>query len=190
MTRKPVLNALSRFWRDEKGAMIVETIMVLPLLLWAFMGLYVYWDAYRSITVVQKAAYTVSDLLSRQRDGVTSAYIVGMDNVVEYLIDEDQDVSTRVTSVTWNDVDKRFEVHWSRANGDMAELTTATLQPLAGQIPDMAPNDFAVIVEVNVPYVPAFDVGLVADGFRQFIVTRPRFLPCIPMDAVPCPVAS
>lgn len=178
-----------RFLRDDGGSVIAEAVIALPVLMWGYVGLFVYWDAFRSLNTLQKAAYTVSDLLSREMVGVNSDYIVGMDKVLEYLIDADVDARMRVSSITWSDTNGRFEVHWSRSPyGQMEELTTDTLQPLAGQIPTMSAGDYVILVEVEQDYTPAFDVGMGDQTFRQFIVTRPRFIPCIPMDSITCPV--
>lgn len=183
-------NPLRRFLGDEAGTVVAEGVIALPVLLWAYIGLFVYWDAFRSLNTLQKAAYTVSDMMSREMLGVGSAYVDGMDKVVEYLIDADADVRMRVTSVTWSDIDQQFQVHWSRSpDNELTPLTTETLQDYAGQIPTMAPGDYVVIVETDMDYVPAFDVGMDDKVFRQFIVTRPRFIPCIPMDAISCPVS-
>ncbi len=181
--------SLARFLREDAGTLMAETVIILPLLIWAFLGLYVYWDAYRSVTTIQKAAYTISDMISREMEPIDTAYILGLDSVMDYLVDEDATLSTRVTSVAWSEANNRFEVHWSRSDGvTLPALTTATLQPLAGNIPDMAEGDYAIIVEVYMPYVSAFDVGLTNDHFSDFIVTRPRFLRCIQIDNILCPV--
>ena len=184
------LARFARFARDEKGSVIAEAVIVLPVMLWAYLALFVYWDAFRSMNTVQKAAYTISDMVSREMVGITSAYVNGLDNMLEYLVDNSQTVSLRVTSVTWSATNSRFEVHWSRSP-DSAKpvLTTATLQNYAGQIPNMSAGDYVVIVEVWANYAPSFEVGMDDTVFNQFIVTRPRFLPCIPIDAVACPVA-
>ena len=183
--------SFSRFARDEGAAVVAEAVIVLPLFLWAYIALFVYWDAFRSMNTVQKAAYTISDMISREqnKNGIATAYVDGMKKVMEYLIDEDQNVRLRVTSVTWSAPNNRFEVHWSRSPGNlMTPLTTATLQNYVSQIPTMAAGDYVVVVEAEVDYLPGFDVGLPNQTFHQFIVTRPRFLPCIPIDAVACPV--
>lgn len=181
--------SFARFVRDEAGTLLAETVIILPLLIWAFLGLYVYWDAYRSVTTIQKAAYTISDMISREMEPISTAYILGLDSVMDYLVDEDSTLSTRVTSIAWSAANNRFEVHWSRSDGGvLPELTTATLQPMAGNIPAMAEGDYAIIVEVYVPYVSSFDVGLTSDHFSDFIVTRPRFLHCIQLDNILCPV--
>ncbi len=183
--------SVRRFLRNEEAAIIAETVIVLPLLLWAYIGLFVYWDCFRSLNTVQKATYTVSDMLSRDlsQTGITSAYITGLQSVVEYLIDHDQNSTMRVSSIYWNAVNTRYEIHWSRTTSaaSMPALTTTTLQNFTAQIPTMSPGDTAVIVEVRVPYVPAFNVGMTNQTFSEFIVTRPRFQMCIIMDGILCP---
>ena len=184
--------SLARFARDETATVVAEAVIVLPLFLWAYIALFVYWDAFRSMNTVQKATYTVSDMISREQSktGITSAYINGMKQVMGYLIDHDQTVKMRVTSVSWSDPNQRFEVHWSRSpDNTMIPLTTATLQDLASKIPKMSAGDYVIVVEVAVDYEPTFDVGLPQQTFRQFIVTRPRFLPCIALDNISCPVS-
>lgn len=190
MTTARKSRPFARFLRDEGGVLLAETVIILPLLIWAFIGLYVYWDAYRSITTVQKAAYTISDMITREMNSISDNYITGLDSVMEYLVDEDQDVTTRVTSVAWSENNQRFEVHWSRAVGSaFVPLTTTSLQPLAHNIPAMAEGDFAMVVEVWVPFTPVFNVnGLTTDHFSEFIVTRPRFLRCIVLNNGICPL--
>ena len=183
--------SLRRFARDESATVIVEAVIVLPLFLWAYIALFVYWDAFRSKNAVQKASYTISDVLSREKDknGIKMAYITGLAKVMQYLVDEDQTVRMRVTSVNYSDANKRFEVHWSRSPGNtMTPQTTATLQNYAYENPTMTSGVYVVIVEVEVDYVPAFDVGLPLQTFSQFIVTRPRTLPCIAIDNISCPI--
>jgi Flp pilus assembly protein TadG len=180
--------SLGRFGRDEAGTVVAEAVIVLPLFLWAYIALFVYWDAFRSMNSVQKAAYTISDMISREKMGKTTAYITGVKRVLEYLIDEDQDARMRVTEVTWSNTNQRFEVHWSRSpGGTMTPLTTSSLQAYAYEIPTMSAGDYVIIVEVQVDYKPTFDIGMPNQTFNQFIVTRPRFVPCIPMDTAGVP---
>lgn len=69
-----------RFGRDEKGSLFVDAIIVMPMFVWGYAGMFVYWDAYRAINTVQKASYSVSDLVSRNQNtnGIDDAYITGM----------------------------------------------------------------------------------------------------------------
>lgn len=180
--------SLTRFKRSERGTIMAEAVLVLPFMLWAYLGLFVYWDAFRSINRIQKATYTVSDMISREMVTINDAYITGMDSVLERLIDGDQDASIRVTSVTWSQTNMKFEVHWSRTTGASAlpTLTTSTLQDYKDRIPAMSDGDYVVIVEALVPYQPAFNVGVAAADYEQFIVTRPRFVPKVCLSGVTC----
>ena len=181
---------LRSFGRDEGGSVVAEAVIVLPLFLWAYIALFVYWDAFRSMNTVQKAAFTISDMISREQTGITTAYVNGMSTALEFLIDEDQSAKLRVTSVTWSTANNRFEVHWSKSpENKLPALTTTALQTYAYQIPTMSPGDYVIIVEVKVGYQPGFDIGMPDQTFSQFIVTRPRFLPCLPLDTISCPVS-
>lgn len=181
-------NRLVRFVLSEPGTVMAEAVLVLPFMLWGYLGLFVYWDAFRSTNRIQKAAYTISDMISREMVTINDAYITGMDSVMERLIDGNQDVSIRVTSVTYSDTAKQFQVHWSRTTGAAAlpALTTTTLQAYKDNIPAMSDGDYVVIVETVVPYVPAFNVGISPADIKQFIVTRPRFVPKICLSGVTC----
>jgi Flp pilus assembly protein TadG len=180
----------STFLRGEGGSVVAEGVIVLPLFLWSYIALFVYWDSFRSMNTVQKAAYTISDMISREQKGIKSKYITGMNDLMEYLIDDDQDAKLRVSSVTWSDTNSRFELHWSYSpHGAMTPLTTASLQDLDSAIPTMSGGDFVLLVEVEVPYSPRFDIGMDDKVFHQFIVTRPRFLPCLPLNNISCPVS-
>ncbi len=189
------LAQLRRFGRDEKGTLLAEAVIVLPLMLWAYMALFVYWDAYRAVNTAQKAAYTVSDMISREMITLNDSYVTGMRDLMRFLVDSDQTVQMRVTSVSWSALNAQYEVDWSRSpDSAMPQLTTAAINEvaMAGRIPKMADGDRVMLVEAAVSYHPAFNVGLGFDTglqdttLQQFIVTRPRFVPKICMANVVC----
>lgn len=170
-------NVIHHFVRDERGSVMAETVIVLPMLLWSYLALFVYWDAFRSTNEVQKASFTISDIISREMVTKPASYFDGLRNVAELLVSDDQDVKLRVTSITYDEDDLQFEVLWSYSpSSAMPELTTTTLQLLKDRIPAMKDADFATIVETEVGYKPAFNVGLPDQVMKQFIVTRPRFV--------------
>lgn len=178
---------LRRFGRDETGTLMAESVLVLPFMLWSYLALFVYWDSYRSVNVVQKAAYTVSDMISREMIPVSEGYIVGMKSILEYLIDADQDAKLRVSSITWSQLNNRYQVDWSRSpGGGMAQLTTGTVGSIASRLPTMADGDYVVLVEVVVGYKASFNVGIGDQNLSQFIVTRPRFVPKVCLTTVAC----
>lgn len=178
-----------RFRKDETGTLMAEAVLVLPFMLWSYLALFVYWDSYRAINTVQKSAYTVSDMISREMVSVSDGYINGMDRLLEYMIDQNQEAKLRVSSISWSAINNRYEVHWSRSpNNAMPILTTGTLASVKNGLPNMADGDFIMLVEVEVNYEPAFDVGLSDQTLKQFIVTRPRFVRCVPINNGICPV--
>lgn len=168
-------NALRRFRRDEKGQLLVETVLVLPILIWAYLSLFTYWDAFRALNTFQKASYSISDVLSRNQ-GVTPTYVAGLQTTMDYLVDADTPVKMRVTSVVFSALRNRFEVEWSNSpGGAMTPLTTSTLQTYAASIPAMTDGNTVVIVETEMNYTPTFQIGADAQVFKEFVVTRPRF---------------
>lgn len=173
----------ARFGKNEGGTVLTETILILPILIWAYIGLFTYWDAYRSLNVTQKASYTVADMISRFDTIDPNTFLPGLKKVMTYLIDDNETAEMRVTAVTWSDARHRFEVIWSRTTDTRAfpALTTSTLQEKAPQIPTTVAGDWTVIVETWVDFVPAFDLSsipfasaLPSEPFYQFIATRPR----------------
>lgn len=171
------MSLFDRFARDETGTVMAETVIVLPMLLWSYLAMFVYWDSFRSMNTVQKASYTISDIISREMKVLPPSYFDGMKSVIEMLIDRDQDVKMRITSITYKQSALQFQVLWSYSPGSaMPELTTTTLQALKSRIPAMSDADYATILETEMPYLPAFNVGMNAMTFKQFIITRPRFV--------------
>lgn len=171
---------LKRFRREDSGSMVLEAVLVLPILLWGFLALYTFWDAYRATTTIQKAGYAISDMISREQRPVNAGYINGMRLVMDAMIARRYQAELRVSSVTWVASRNQYEVLWSSTSGTASPtLTTTTLQPLVGKIPTLVDGDTVVLVETWVDYDPAIDIGLTGQRFSQFIVTRPRYSPKI-----------
>ncbi|MFN3642712.1 MAG: TadE/TadG family type IV pilus assembly protein [Gemmobacter sp.] len=177
--------ALRRFRSDTRGAVAVESVLILPLLIWALMASFVYWDTFRTHNAHMKATYAVTDALSREMTGINTAYINGMHDVYRYMMQTDEPTWMRVTSVRYTEADDTFRVLWSRStNGVRAPvMTNAMLANIRAQIPAMSNDDSVIIVETWREYTPLFRVGLEARVFTQFIVTRPRWLSPIPLTS-------
>ncbi len=45
---------LRRFRDQEDGLVMTEFLIMLPLLVWTFMALFVYWDAFRTINQARR----------------------------------------------------------------------------------------------------------------------------------------
>ncbi|HMO08629.1 MAG TPA: hypothetical protein PKD10_13430 [Paracoccaceae bacterium] len=174
---------LRRFRRDTGGYMLVEAVLIVPFLLWGYIALYSYWDAYRSMTNLQKVAYTASDLISREQRPVNAAYMTGIRNTMNAMLGSGQIVDLRITQVMWSEIEDRFVVEWSNSPTGMIALTTETLAGVRHRIPDMGDGRTAIIVEAAVEYTPSLSLGVGAlpglqpTTFEEFIVTPPRYAP-------------
>jgi hypothetical protein len=114
----------------------------------------------------------------------------GMQGLMNYVLDRDQEAAMRITSVQWVEAQNRYYVLWSHSpERRMLPWTNRSVSQIAGRIPDMANGQSVIIVEVEVGYRPAFDAGLSDQTFRQFIVTRPRFMTRVCMTSG-CPIPA
>ena len=68
----PIRRLLRRFLRDESATIMAEAVLVLPFMLWSYLGLFVYWDSFRVMNKVQKASYTISDMISRENGRIST----------------------------------------------------------------------------------------------------------------------
>lgn len=184
--------SLRAFARDESGVMLAEFLILMPILIWGFIALFVYWDVFRTINVSQKAAYSISDLVSRQ-EVVTETFVSGLQNVLTFLTPGAPQSRMRITSLeflentpeanpsAWGD--DANVLLWSRVSGStsITPYNTAQIQLLRDRVPLLHNLQSAVIVETWVDYEPVFDLGVLnfAPGitdqtFTQFVVTFPR----------------
>jgi hypothetical protein len=198
MTR--LRTSLRAFGRDESGVMLAEFLILIPILIWGFIALVVYWDVFRTINANQKAAYSISDLLSRQEVVTEQFATTGLFEVLKFLVPGGREPRLRITSFefdertpeanlnTWGD--DKYVLLWSRVTGTTIRpdgfkpvpYVESDLQPLnATIIPMMDDGKGAILVETWVDYTPRFDIGilnaastLTRQTFSESIVTFAR----------------
>ena len=185
MTR--LRQSLRAFSRDDRGTLLVEFLFLLPMMIWGFIALVVYWDVFRTINVSQKAAYSIADLMSRQVI-VKQVFLDGMDDILTFLTPGASASRLRITSLRFDagatsaTTDDQYVLVFSHSSSSsIPKYTQATIQPLKTMIPVLDNTESVVIVETWVDYAPDFDIGVLnmapgLDGqtFTQFIVTKPR----------------
>jgi hypothetical protein len=164
-----------RFRRDETGSITVESMLILPILIWCYLGTFVFFDGFRAQSINIKAGYTLGDTLSRETGYVTPEYMDSLFSLQQFLVDTVEPVQLRITVFRYTASDDSYRVRWSQARGGATALTTAGLGTLRDFLPDMADNDIAILTETWVGYEPAFDVGIQPFTFSDLVVTRPRF---------------
>ena len=173
-----ILHKIRQFAKKEDGSYSAEAMLLFPLMAWAYIGMFIFFDAYRQQNVNLKASYTVGDMLSRETDLINDAYLDGMNKVLDYLTYSRHDTYLRVTVVYYDaDTDKHMLV-WSEGTRGKPSLNqeevTAQLTP---HIPIMADTDTAIVVETWAAYEPIATVGIPPRSFDNIVVTSPRFAP-------------
>ena len=177
MTRRFALPAaLRRFTRSEEGSISVEAMLILPILVWCYLGTFVFFDAFRSQSANLKAAYTIGDTLSRETKYITPAYMDSLSALQKFLVDEDNGLARlRVSVFRFQASDNTYRVNWSRTRGGGVQLTDTLLANLRSNLPRMPNAEIAILVETWVGYHPTYSVGLQDFNFTDLVVTRPRF---------------
>ncbi|MHC0054907.1 TadE/TadG family type IV pilus assembly protein [Actibacterium sp. D379-3] len=188
-----IRRALTRFATEEDASLIAEAVIILPVLTWWYVGSLAFFQAYEARNINLKAAYTVSDMISREDSGVDAAYIEGLQDVFAYLtLGNGTDPAIRVTLVrcTSNcDVDdgsRVLELDWSYGAGGKGALINANMSAYLDRIPLMPLGDRVILLETFVTYTPPFNVGLNVSDFQNLVVTRPRFVPVMCFEGVTC----
>jgi hypothetical protein len=187
-------SSVGRFLKDESGVLLAEALILMPILIWGFLALVVYWDVFRLMNVSQKAAYSIADMISRQVV-MTDDFVDGQQDILEFLTPGAEDARMRITSLQLDegvnvqpdfDGDDEYCLLFSRSFGREGVIIPSphdqdSIQDLSDRIPDMDGLDSVVIVETWVDHQPAFDVGVLnmapgmgSQTFYDFIVTRPR----------------
>ena len=168
-------SALTRFLKDERGSIAVESMLSLPMLIWCFLGTFVFFDSFRAESTNIKAAYTIGDALSRETGYITPEYMDSLYYLMRFLIATEEDSALRVTVYSYDADEDRYTVRWSEDRGGAGKMTTAELNAARNWLPAMPETEVAILVQTGVNYAPAFKVGLDGMTYSEFVVTRPRF---------------
>ncbi len=186
---------LARFRRDEDASLSVEAVLVLPILLWAFLACYTFFDVYRAKNLSLKANYAISDLLSRETTTINNTYLLGAESVFRYLTQSESSSWLRVTVVYCEDdcdqSNRDLRRDWSKATDGLPTFSNQdVMNHLEPIVPWIASGERVIIVETGVEYEPPFSENLTGIGERDFVdivMTRPRFAAWLCWeDEAPC----
>eukprot|EP00903_Cladosiphon_okamuranus_P021863 g20099.t1 len=130
-------------------------------------------------TVISKAAYTVSDLISRETAALNDDYIDSIYTLGKLMARAGSDMSMRVSVIRWDANDDRYYVDWSVERGDQMEIwTDANVTALNNKLPLMPDQERVIVVETWNDVEPAFRLEAIGVGKREIynlVFTRPRF---------------
>lgn len=179
MILSDALPRLRRFGRDETASLSVEAVLVVPFLIWAFLGLFMLTDAFRAIHSNTVSTYALGDALSREKDPVNGAYIEGLNQMHALMARAQNGSEMRASMVHFDAGDNRLEVEWSYSTGTKSALTTATLNEISARIPTLANGEAVVVVETWVKYSPWLEYLVGPMDIYEIVVTRPRYAPTV-----------
>ncbi|KAF0677032.1 TadE/TadG family type IV pilus assembly protein [Profundibacterium mesophilum] len=171
------LGAPRRFARREDGSVTIEAILVLPMLAWALLATFSFFDGLRQSNIAAKAAHTVADMLSRETEAVGLDYMTGIERMLAFLSPTGTPPRMRVSVVGWNAATQAFELQWSHASLGSLPIDALRLPELEMHLPQTAGGDHLIVVETATQYSAPFVFGLGDTEFRNVVVTRPRFAP-------------
>jgi Flp pilus assembly protein TadG len=179
-------NPFKRFLSQEAGGLSVETVIIFPLLLWAYAAMFIFWDAYKAQNVNLKATYTVADMISRAEAPMTPDYLDGANDVYQFLVRSQDGNDTRVSVVEYNTdpsdptgVNSIMRLRWSYATG--THTRHADIVPLANRIPSLPVGSELIVVETTMTWIPPFNFSLIPTGLdtrqmQNLVFTSPRFV--------------
>ena len=162
------------FRRDESGATIVEFALLAPVLFFVLLASVTAFDLFRNAQNVEKATFSVGDMLSRQ-DAISASTLTRVLTFMRNVVPSAGDGGLRVSSIgKRNGV---FEVRWSHSVGASIPTTPTPTDIL----PDIADGDTVLVTESFVPHEAMFaGFGLSDITFKANAVHRPRFVTAIP----------
>lgn len=172
---------LQHFYRRENGTAVIEMMIMIPFLFTMLLAMVVYFNAYRTKNLNLKAAYTISDMLSRENPIVDESYIDGLHTVFRFSVGSPQPSKIRVTKFQFdtedpnNPSDGRYILKWSHGTTGATAHTEATVEAMKDVIPIMAHGATALMVETHMKYIAPFNVGIDPVDFTNLVITRPRW---------------
>jgi len=164
MARSFLKKLMARLRDDTSGTVVVEMVITLPLLLWALMATFEFFEVFRYKSIRDKATYVIADMISREKQQPGWVDGTYMDNSLRLFNDIVTDRGAnqiRVTIIRYR-LAEGYTVQWSepRGTGSMAKLTTADIQADLARIPNMNDGDELIVVDATSTYIPNFNVGL------------------------------
>jgi hypothetical protein len=150
---------------------------MIPLIFFVVLSIFTLFDAFRQYTMHQKAAYTISDMISRETLPINGNYLNGAHALFDTLTRSPQDSTIRVSIVRYDSKNNIVKLDWSKTRGSATGLTNQNVRTWTDKLPIMVHNERMIIVETFANYVPPFQTGLVNREIANFIFTRPRYAP-------------
>jgi len=172
----------SRFMREEDGNGAIEGIVMIPVMFLCLLTFTTLIDYTRMQSMHQRAAYTISDMISRETLAIDSDYLEGANALLNTLTRDPQNSTVRVNIVKYDADSDSFDLDWSKTSGYATELSESDVKDWTDRLPIMVDNERMIVVETAAQYTPPFNIGLGNQQIEKFIFTRPRYAPQVLWD--------
>ena len=178
--KKSFLNrVIRRFCGERDGSVMVETVICLPLLVWALVATWEFFEVHRYRSVREKGTYTIADMISREVLGINDTYMDNAKTLFDGISNDNGVNQIRISVVRYDaDTDEYF-IRWSkvRGDGDYSELSTDDVRNSHATLPLMNDGEDLILVETISTYSPLFNVGLSNNvKIDTRIFTKPRII--------------
>ncbi|WP_306152905.1 TadE/TadG family type IV pilus assembly protein [Roseovarius sp. MMSF_3281] len=171
---------LRRLRKDMHGAVVVESMIALPLLFWVTMASFEFYEVHRYKAVREKATYTVADMISREGCQITRNYLDKTFVLYNDMLRDRGANQIRFTVVEYDGSNDKYEVKWSflRGDGDLESLPSGELANGDEILPALSSGQQIILVETFSTYKPYFRVGMGNSiDMETRIFISPRFVP-------------
>ena len=171
-----LMQKIRLFVSDKRASVSVEAVMVFPLLFWAYFGMFILFDGYRAMAANNRAAYTISDLISRETNAITPEYMEGLNDMLDILTQSQYRTVLRVTVASYNATTDDHTMVWSYSTEGQDAITTGNFDDeIVQYLPPMPDGGVLVAVETWMGYVPFSSIALDSFYFESMVTIRPRF---------------
>ncbi len=174
-----IIKFFRQFREDTRGTVAIEAMIMLPALFWAFMSMAVFFDMYRAKSTTEKAAFTISDILSRETMAVNDTYLDSIYDLFTEMSSLGDIGELRVSVIGWDDTEEEYILDWSHATGADIGLTEANLSALKDDLPILVAGERLIIVQTYGTYESPVNIGIGTVNMDTFVFTRPRFAPLL-----------
>lgn len=163
-----------RFLRNEDGVSATEFAVFMPFLLALLLGSITAFDMFRTAQNVEKATFTIGDMLAREKAYLSEAKLKDMLTLLRQTVSSAGDGGLRVSSIAM--INGKFVVRWSQSVGN--NVPSAALN--AAVLPQIADGDSVLLTESFVPHeamIAGFGISDITFSARA--AYRPRFVSAI-----------
>ncbi|MGR3636597.1 MAG: TadE/TadG family type IV pilus assembly protein [Shimia sp.] len=176
-------SATKAFRDDTRGTVAIEAVIMMPVLFWAFMSMAIFFDMYRAKSTTEKAAFTISDILSRETSAIDENYMSSVKELYNTMSTLDDGGELRVSVLAYNADTNQYFLDWSYMTGMLPNhLTDDDLLLMEDKLPILVSGERLILVETFGTYEPAANIGTGDVPMDTFVFTRPRFAPQLVWD--------